>query len=183
MNSEEKIITADDESTPQRMQIFRHVDGKSVIETGTMSMAPSPPEVVASMKNAYAHGFGEGGKSRAVFSSGGISLTHVWFKANYPLPLHRHDGACLYYIIAGTLRLGTVTLHPRDGFFLPANTPYTYKPGDQGVELLEFRVAEKFNFESLMDTVKFWDKAAAISAENREAWSCAAPPDVERLAP
>ena len=181
MNTGKPVTTAQPKGSPPRMQIFRHVDGQSMIETGAMRMAPSPPEVVDSIKSAYAQGFGEGGRSRVVFSAGGISLTHVWFKANYPLPLHRHDGDCLYYIVAGTLRLGTETIGPRDGFFLPAGTPYTYKPGDQGVELLEFRTAEKFEFENLMDTVKFWSKAAAISAANREAWSTASPPDVEIL--
>ena len=40
----------------------------------------------------------------------GFGLTHVWFKEGYALPLHSHDCDCLYYVIAGSLKMGTEEL-------------------------------------------------------------------------
>lgn len=168
--------------TVRRMEIFRHSDGRPLMETGAMAVAPSPVDVRESIINAVQSGYTHGERVRLIFSTPGFSLTHVWFKANYPLPLHTHDVDCLYYIMAGSVRLGTETLGARDGFFLPANVPYTYKVGPDGVELLEFRTAETFDFKNMNNSVKFWNKAAEIAAANQKDWQEATPPLPEPLA-
>ena len=99
-----------------------------------------------------------------------------WFKKNYPLALHSHDADCLYYVIAGSLQLGTETLGPGDGFFIEANVPYTYTPGPEGVEVLEFRTASHFDFVNHARNEKFYDRGAATIGENLEDWRRARPP-------
>ncbi len=42
--------------------------------------------------------------------------------------------------------MGTEELGPRDSFFVPSDVPYSYRPGPDGVELLEIRHDTQFNF-------------------------------------
>ena len=74
--------------------------------------------------------------------------------------------------------MGTEELGARDSFFLPANVPYTYKPGPDGVELLEIRHAASFNFVNLAKGEGFWDKAVEMTASHREAWQTVKRPSV-----
>ncbi|MGJ3627380.1 cupin domain-containing protein [Sphingomonas sp. MMS24-JH45] len=78
----------------------------------------------------------------------GMSLTYAWFKSGFPLPLHSHNADCLYYIIAGTLKLEREELGAGDGFFVGKDAPDQYKPGPTGVEVLEFRTADTFDIAS-----------------------------------
>ena len=117
-----------------------------------------------------AAGINDGTVVKMLFSAPGFSLVYVWFKANFPLARHSHNADCLYYIIAGGLKLGTEALGPGDGFLLPSGTPYTYAVGDEGVELLEFRHTGHFDFRAHGGTAAFWNKAVAVIAANREGW-------------
>jgi hypothetical protein len=121
-------------------------------------------------------GFLEGDEIKVLCRIPGFSLTHVWFKPGYPLPLHSHDADCLYYIIAGSIRMGTEELGPRDSFFVPADVPYAYVPGADGVELLEIRHKTSFNFVSHAKGAAYWEKAAEAAAQRRESWKTAARP-------
>jgi hypothetical protein len=156
--------------------IFRGQDAPLLGETGAMPLPPIAAESMPEFERAVASGLGDGERVRLVFGSPGFSLTHVWFKKDFPLPLHSHDANCLYYIVAGSLRLGDKTLGKGDGFFIPSDMPYTYRAGPEGVELVEFRTAERFDFQFRADTPAFWKKAADICAANREDWKMAAPP-------
>jgi hypothetical protein len=80
--------------------------------------------------------------------------------------------------VAGSLQLGTETLGPQDSFFIPADGAYTYRPGPEGVELLEIRNAGRFDFKNLTKGAAFFDKAAKTVAENVEGWQAAKPPTV-----
>ena len=70
---------------------------------------------------------------------GGFSLVSIEFAPGYTLPRHSHSSDCLYYIIEGSIVMGRRELGPGDGFFLPAEQPYAYHAGPDGVKLLEFR--------------------------------------------
>ncbi len=70
---------------------------------------------------------------------GGLSLVSIEFAPGYLLPRHSHSSDCLYYIVEGSIVMGRRTLGPGDGFFLPADQPYAYHAGPEGVKLLEFR--------------------------------------------
>ncbi|KHK90138.1 cupin domain-containing protein [Novosphingobium malaysiense] len=167
---------SDNETDTAKFQIFRAADAPSLMEAECMTVEGYTPVQREGMDKLLAAGFLEGDEVKVLVDLPGFSLTHVWFKAGYPLPLHSHDVDCLYYIIAGTIRLGTEELGPRDSFFIPSGVPYAYKPGPDGVELLEFRHEGKFNFVNLAKNATFWEKAAEQAAEHREGWKTAKRP-------
>ena len=72
--------------------------------------------------------------------------------------------------------MGTETLGAGDGFFVGAGVPYSYRPGDDGVEVLEFRTAPHFNMLNLARGEGFWRKAVESLTANREEWARAVPP-------
>lgn len=159
-----------------KVQIFRATDAPSLSEAGCMTLGPCTDVQLEGMARLMEGGMLEGDQITVLVNIPGFSLTHVWFKKDYPLPLHSHDVDCLYYVVAGSLQYGSETLGPRDSFFLPAGTPYTYRPGPEGVEVLEFRHANHFDFQNLAKNRAFYDKALETLAANREAWRTATPP-------
>lgn len=167
---------AEDQQDTPRFQIFRAKDAPGLMEAECMSVEPFTPIQRAGMDRALAAGYLEGDEIQVLCQLPGFSLTHVWFKEGYVLPLHSHDCDCLYYIIAGSLRMGTEELGPRDSFFIPSGVPYTYKPGPDGAELLEIRQAASFNFVNLAKNEGFWDKVVEQTSQHREAWKSAKRP-------
>ncbi|WP_298692845.1 cupin domain-containing protein [uncultured Sphingomonas sp.] len=158
------------------MSIFRAADAKGLMESGCMTLAPYAPGQGEGMRSLVAAGLLDGDEVKVLCDLPGFSLTRAWLKAGYPLPLHSHDGDCLYHIVAGALRLGTEDLGSGDSFFVPAGCPYNYKPGPEGVEVLEFRHQGQFNFLNLAKGAGFYEKAAATITANREEWRTATPP-------
>jgi hypothetical protein len=156
--------------------IFRGADAPLLGETGAMPVPAIAAESMPEFNRAVAGGLGDGERVELVFSRPGFSLTRVWFKKNFPLPRHSHDADCLYYITGGSLRLGDQTLRRGDGFFLPKDMPYTYRAGPEGVELMEFRTAQQFDFRFHSDNPAFWQKAADICEANQADWKAASPP-------
>ena len=167
-----------DTEKAQPFQIFRANDAPGLMEAGCMTVEPFSAVQRAGMDGALAAGLLEGDDVRVLCNIPGFSLTHVWFKKDYPLPLHSHDADCLYYIVSGTIRLGSEDLGPRDTFLIPAGVPYTYRPGPEGVEVLEFRHATSFNFVNHAKGAAFWAKAAETVAANLDDWKAAVPPSV-----
>lgn len=106
----------------------------------------------------------------------GLSLTYVWFKSGYILPRHSHNADCLYYVLGGELHLGTQVLPKGDGIFIPADTAYTYEAGPQGVELLEFRNANRFHFKFEGNDVAHWSRIANVLKANCPKWEDELPP-------
>jgi hypothetical protein len=165
-----------DSKSTATLQIFRAADAKPLEETDIMSLHPFTPEQVEGLAGMHRPDFARGDEVKVLVNLPGFSLAHVWFKRDYPLPRHSHDCDCLYYIVAGSLQLGTEELGPRDSFFLPANMPYTYTPGPDGVELLEFRHATAFDFKLLVRGDAFWQRAAEITEQRSEEWRTAKMP-------
>ena len=97
----------------------------------------------------------------------GMSLVDIWFPPGFLLPRHSHSADCLYYIIEGSLIMGTRELGPGDGFFVPADQPYAYRAGSLGVKLLEFRHSTAFDTKFYEKDVKrFVDRAAKSLADS-----------------
>jgi hypothetical protein len=151
------------------------------MESGVLTVQPMSQATLAASERLIEAGSPAGDMVRVVFNIPGFSLTHVWFKKDYPLPRHSHNADCLYYILAGELQLGATKLGPRDGFFIPANAPYIYRPGPEGVELLEFRTAASFDINVLNASAAFWDKAVETCRANQSEWIKAEPPAPQRL--
>jgi quercetin dioxygenase-like cupin family protein len=101
---------------------------------------------------------------------GRYSLCQAWFKSGFIVPRHSHDADCLYYIIAGELKMGSKTLRKGEGAFVPADHAYTFEAGPEGVELLEFRNATNFHFRFRSNDEAHWDRMAGVYRDRAEAW-------------
>lgn len=112
----------------------------------------------------------EGTTVKLLFEMPGLSLAHAWFKSGFPLPRHTHNVDCLYYIVAGSLRIGSEELARGDGFFVGAGVPYSYVPGPDGVEVLEFRGSNSFDIKLMANNAAYWAKAVATVEDKRECW-------------
>lgn len=163
-------------TTPQKIQIFRRADAPALMESGVMAIAPPNPEQRQGLNKMVAAGYLEGEQVKVLVNLPGFSLTHAWMKKDYPLLLHSHDCDCLYYVVAGALTFGSEELVAGDSFFVPNGAAYTYRPGPDGVEVLEFRHATQFDFKNLAYNQAFYDKAAATIAGVVDAWRTATPP-------
>jgi hypothetical protein len=162
--------------TGGKFAIYRGAQAPAFSEIDVMDYAGMTPELESTFARLGEAGIEQGQTVKLLFSAPGFSLTYAWFRSGFPLPRHSHDADCLYYIIAGSLTLGTETLGAGDGFFVPGDAAYTYVPGPQGVEVLEFRHAQHFNIKFLAANPSFWDKALAAVESEREGWKTQARP-------
>ena len=159
-----------------KFSIFRKADIPPLTEEQFYGGAVATPEQRARMNDLLEAGWADGEETRIMFNGPGFALVHAWFKAGYPLPLHSHNADCLYFIIAGSLTLGTEHLQAGDGFFVPADAPYTYTPGPDGAEVLEFRHTSMIDFRILAKGAGFWAKSLQRVADRRADWQAAKPP-------
>ena len=163
-----------------RLRVFR---GREATALGpeTMGSGPVSDEVRAGLARLAEAGVvaGKGEKNLLLFGTpgeAGPSLVHIWFKSGYVLPPHSHDGDCLYYVLAGSLRIGKDWLGKGDGLFVPADCAYAYEAGPEGVELLEFRNATRFNISLMGGREGAWDRMIAAFRDNAQAWRDEQPP-------
>ena len=157
-------------------QFFHWDESVDLVDAKIITMGECTPVQQDGMAKMYGPGAPRGDQTRVLFNIPGFSLLHVWFKKDYPLPLHSHDADCMYYIIAGSLQIGNKTLGPRDGFFIPSGVPYAYTPGPDGVELLEFRHNTHFDFQLHAKGEAFWKRALETMAANGAEWDKAKMP-------
>ena len=131
-------------SNEGKMQIFRRPEAKGLMEF--MTLAEMSAEQMGGLKAMVEAGYADGEEVRVLVAIPGFSLTHAWLKKDYPLLLHSHSSDCLYHITAGSLQMGSETMVAGDSFFVPAGSAYTYRPGPDGVEVLEFRHESPLRF-------------------------------------
>jgi quercetin dioxygenase-like cupin family protein len=101
----------------------------------------------------------------------GLSLVRVNFAPHYMLPRHTHDADCLYYVISGSVVLGSRVVGPGAGFYVPAGAPYGYQAGPEGVELLEFRNATTFDIDVVEDNPARWRTMIDNARAHKEEWA------------
>jgi hypothetical protein len=158
-------------TTAGKFAIYRHADAPAFSEIDVMEYDGMTPRLEQAFGELTEAGIDEGQTVKLLFSAPGFSLTYAWFRSGFPLPRHSHDADCLYYIISGSLTLGSETLGAGDGFFVPRDMAYAYVPGPDGVEVLEFRDAERFNIKFLAGNPAFWAKALDTVKAQRPAWA------------
>jgi hypothetical protein len=163
-------MTDDATAQPPSFGIFRWADASPDHGIPIMRYAPVSAVAAEGGEKMMAAGVEAGHENRLLFSAPGFSLAYAWFKSGYPLPRHSHDGGCLYYILAGSLRMGTETLGKGDGFFVGGGVPYAYTAGPEGVEVLEFRGADQFDIKLLANNMAFWERATGIVADRHSDW-------------
>jgi hypothetical protein len=162
-------------ATQATMSIFRAKD-IAVMHHEAAEMDTAPDTAAEGLSRMFEAEMTSGAVVKRLFDAPGFSLVYAWFKPKFPLYRHSHDKDCLYYIVSGSLRLGTEDLGPGDGFFLTADTPYTYAIGEEGLEILEFRKEGDFNTRTMGGTKAYWDKAVAAITANRATWEALVPP-------
>jgi quercetin dioxygenase-like cupin family protein len=168
-----------DQTTSRRgVKIFRAADAVDLQQTDFMAPPTMSDDTRASLMEVVTAGSLDGGDvrvlNRSTAESGGFSLVHVWFKADYPLPRHSHDSDCMYYVISGEVHMGNQVLRAGDSFFVPADAPYTYTPGPDGVEILEIRKdCDRFDMKIPDAPDARWGAMVEASETNREQWAAA----------
>jgi len=165
-------MTDSQSKRPPAFAVFRAKDADDFVESGMMVSEQPIAEAVGVISQAMVdEGMLDGSKLSVLFRRpGGFSLTHVWLKSGFPLPSHSHSTPCLYYVLAGSLTVGTQELGPGDGFYIEANTSYIYVPGPQGVEVLEFRDSDHFDIKVRDRNPKWWGKALERLKVAKRAW-------------
>lgn len=163
--------TANIQTEAPKFAIYRADEAPDFDELTCMEAVGVTPLIAEGIAAAGEAGANDGNVVKMLFSMPGMSLTYAWFKSGFPLPLHSHNADCLYYIVAGTLKIGTEELGAGDGFFVGSDVPYAYTPGPQGVEVLEFRTADSFDIRFLGKTQTFWDKTVAAIKAQHPAWA------------
>ena len=151
------------------MSIFRAKSAPEMTGEDGHFEAP-PPGTFDGWAAMFEAGLSDGTVCKKLFDLPGFSLVYNWFKPHFPLPLHSHGQDCLYYIVGGALELGTEKLGPGDGFFVPADSPYSYKIGAEGAEVLEFRHSGRISTKSYAAAQTYWDKVVGSIVANRESW-------------
>jgi hypothetical protein len=162
--------------TRKPLETFRRQEARDYAEGGIQTMVEPSPAVMQALGRFHTSGGGAGQHVTLAYSRPGFSLTHVWFKSGYPLPLHSHSGDCLYYILAGRVRVGAESLGPGDGFFVASDVAYTYEVGPDGVEVLEFRATDELDIRFRSESDAVWDKTIATLEARREIWEDEPPP-------
>ncbi|MDT3440673.1 MULTISPECIES: cupin domain-containing protein [unclassified Pseudofrankia] len=156
-----------------RRETFRFAEAPLLHETGMMSMPVMTPEAPEQFMEWVSSG---GQLVKVLFGdpeAGGTSLVWSRFGPGYVLPRHSHSADCLYYVTRGELRMGRTVLAEGDGFFQPADRPYTYTAGPAGVEILEFRTSSPFDMQ-ITESLPGWGRVLEAMRANRDQWAAEA---------
>ncbi len=155
--------------TRHEINFFR-ADDATALDSDMMSM----PHIAGEVREAHDISVWAAGQEVTTLFRGdgpdGFSLVHARFQPGLRLPRHTHSADCLYYVLRGTLQIGTRALAAGDGFFITADTPYGYTAGAEGVEVLEFRMATSFDMQIRDQTAASWQPIMDLALANHEKW-------------
>jgi hypothetical protein len=79
---------------------------------------------------------------RILFNEFGYSLIEWELKADVEMGDHRHKHKVDQVILVteGSMKHGNKVLEPGDGYFTPADTPYTFEVGPEECSFVDFRL-------------------------------------------
>lgn len=129
------------------------------------------PAIERGMRMMREDGNVGGATALTLFSSPTMSVSYVWFKSGYPLPIHSHDVDCYYQVIAGSMQVGSEDLGKGDGVLIPAGAPYSVTPGDEGVEFFEFRTSPDYDTHYRAKTDAYWDRVSETRRTRKAIWA------------
>ena len=163
-------------SPTERLTLFDVADAVPLADTDMMSMPTFiDPSVSLETVGEWA---GSSGHVVKVLYRGegddGFSLVWSWFGPDYALPRHSHSADCLYYVARGEARLGNRVVGAGSGFFVPADAPYAYRAGPEGIEILEFRHATGFDMQ-ISESAARWEAIVDGARAHADAWAQEAP--------
>ena len=156
--------------------MFRGKDAPSLFESGIMSFPVFDQGDQEELKadGPRSRNIALGGHDAVLFrgdGENGFSLVKAWFGPHYVLPRHAHDGDCLYFVMEGSLIMGSQTLEAGDGFFVPSDAPYAYEAGPEGVVVLEFRTRTSFGMNIPGGQVDRLRRMATVADEHADDWA------------
>jgi len=93
----------------------------------------------------------------------GFSLVAVDVAPRAIAVRHHHDSDCLYLLTSGEVTMGSRIVAKGGGFFVRADSPYTYQGGPNGATMVEFRTTTKYS-SSIVETNPARQKAALDNA-------------------
>jgi quercetin dioxygenase-like cupin family protein len=100
----------------------------------------------------------------------GCSLVRAWLAPHYVLPRHTHSGDCTYYLLEGSITMGSQELQAGDGFFVPSDAPYAYEAGPEGAVVLEFRAQTTFDIKFAGGQLERWRQMAVVAEVHGDRW-------------
>jgi quercetin dioxygenase-like cupin family protein len=155
-----------------RMEIF--TGGGTPLTPEDMPMEGVDESVMAGfgklLANGAAEGAGETVKCLFRESQGRFSVCYAWFRSGAVLPRHSHNADCVYYVLGGSLKLGSKVLRKGEGFFIPSDHGYTFEAGEEGVEVLEFRNSTKFHIRFKGNDEAHWERMAQVYRDHARNW-------------
>jgi len=152
------------------MRVFRQTDAPMLYDADMMSMPTMEPDASEQMGEWATSG---GQIVKVLFGDpegSGMSLVWSWFGPGFTLPRHSHSGDCLYLVHRGEVHMGNTVISAGDGFFLPADAPYAYAAGPEGMEILEFRGVCSFDMQ-ITESLGRWAAIVEVSRANKERWA------------
>ena len=155
------------------LTLFQFEDSRPLADTEMMS---TPTMDVAAWEQFGEWAMLPGHDVRVLFDQGGddgLSLVWSWFGPDFVLPRHTHSADCLYFVVKGEAHLGNRVVTAGGGFFVPADAPYAYRAGPEGIEILEFRNATSFDMK-ISESLPRWQQILDGARANRERWEEAA---------
>ncbi len=157
--------------TRRGITFFDRAQARPLHETGMMSMPTTEGDVDDQM---MAWALSGGHVVNVLYQDGddGMSLVWSWFGPGYVLPRHSHSADCLYYVIAGEAHLGNRTVEAGSGFFVPADAPYAYSAGPDGIQILEFRNVSSFDMR-ITESRAGWGRIVDTVQEHADDWKAA----------
>jgi hypothetical protein len=168
-------VMSEKQSDKPGFKVFRFSEAPTLDEANCQTIRPFTDAQLEAAKTIKPL-LMKGEELHVLFSVPGFSLAYAWFKQDYPLPLHSHSSDCLYYVVSGSLKLGTQQLGPRDGFFVPGDTPYTFTAGPEGVEIVEFRHDQLFDFRLLSKGEAYFTRTTETLEALQDVWKDAKKP-------
>jgi hypothetical protein len=152
------------------LRTYRLSEAPLLYEKDMMSMPTMSPDATEQMMEWATSG---GQIVKVLFEDpdgSGMSLVWSWFGPGFVLPRHSHSADCLYFVHRGEVRMGSKVVSAGDGFFVPADGPYAYTAGPEGVEILEFRGVCSFDMK-ITESMARWDQILGASRTNKERWA------------
>lgn len=134
------------------------------------------PEVDPAVADQFMEwGLSAGHLSKVLYRSDDMSLVWAWFGPDHILPRHSHSSDCLYFVVSGEARLGNRTVPAGAGFFVPADAPYAYTAGPEGIQILEFRGANAFDMQ-ITESPDRWNRIVETVRTQQETWQTESAP-------
>lgn len=165
----------------RRLALFRGVNGTDINDTDMMHTPTMNPGVADGVSDGFS-ALAKGSEVRVLFGrpgdQGSMSLVEAWYKPDFALPQHSHDVDCLYYVTRGSLLMGARALASGDGIFAPADVPYQFVAGPEGVVVLEFRTSRSFGMSITENDPSRWMDLIHRARDKSDLWeTLTSPPE------